>query len=103
MSEKSFEDKCLEYEELKLEEKALKSRIDELKEDITSQVPEDEKINCRHGVIEMKKRDNWKYSEETTAMASSLKEKQKEEVAKGIAKNSPTYFIEYRQKDKDAV
>ena len=97
--------KFLEYEELKIQEKQVAARLKELKEELTPLVSEDEKVNCRYGVIELKSKvfpTSWKYSPETTQMAKDLKEKQAEEVAKGIAVGTPTTYIEYRLKDKEA-
>lgn len=93
--------KFLEYEELKIQEKQVAARLKELKEELTPLVSDDEKVNCRYGVIELKKRDNWKYTPATTQMADDLKARQKEEVAKGEATNNPTFFIEYRQKERE--
>jgi len=95
MDEKTKE-KFLKYEELKIEEKRIKAQIEELKPEIVEAMKSDEKINCRLGVIEMKKRDNWVYTEETVKMKEALKEKEKDEVAKGIAVNKPTFYAEYR-------
>jgi len=102
-TDEQFQADTLEYEEMKLEEKENKKRLDILKERIQSRIQGDEKVNTRYGVIEVKKRDNWKYSEGTTKMAEELKETQKTEIAKGIAISTPTVFIEYRQKDETGV
>lgn len=102
-TEEQFQADVLAYEEHKLEVKRHEVHLEILKDRIKSRVKGDEKINARHGVIEMKKRDNWTYSDGTKKLAEDLKEKQKEEVAKGIATSVPTYFIEYRQKDKEVV
>lgn len=88
----------LEYEELKIQEKEIKARIDELKPTVLEVVPEGAKINARNGHFELKKRDNWKYSEEINNQESALKEAKAEAVAKGEATNNPTFFVEYRQK-----
>lgn len=93
--------KILEYEELKIQEKQLKEKVDAVKAEIEELIPEDEKVNCAHGFIEKVKRDNWTYTPETTQLAKDLKDKQKEEVAKGLATNNPTVFIQYRSKDKE--
>lgn len=87
----------LEYEDLKIEEKRIKSRLEELKEIIVPLVPEDEKINGKYGKFELKKRDNWTFSGETQNMEDALKEKKAEEIAKGVATSKPIYFVEYRQ------
>lgn len=102
-TDEQFQADVLSYEEHKLEIKRHEVHLDILKERLKTRVKGDEKINARHGVIEMKKRDNWTYSEGTTKLATELKETQKMEVAKGIATSTPTIYMEYRQKDKDVV
>ena len=92
---------ALEYEGLKIEEKRIETRLKEVKEVLAPTVGDDEKLNCRYGVIELKKRDKWTYTPPTQQMAEDLKTKQQEEVAKGEATNTPTFYIEYRVKDKN--
>ena len=96
------DEKLLEYEELKMEAKKLAVRIDELKPEVLEIIGEEEKVNCKHGFIERKSRPKYTYSPDTTKLALDLKDTQKEEVAKGIATDNPTYFVEYRQ-DKGYV
>lgn len=91
----------LAYEDLKIEEKELKVRIDELKEKILPYIGEDEKINCIKGVIEIKKRDNWTFSPETQNFENQLKDKKADEIARGIATSKPTMFMEYRLTKKE--
>jgi len=93
-----LETKFLEYEELKIQAKQIEDRLDAIKEEIREHVKEDEKINCKYGVLELKKRDNWKFTPTTTKLATDLKAKQEEEIAKGEAVSSPTYYLYYKQK-----
>lgn len=88
----------LRYEELKIEEKRIKTELDELKEIVTSAVPAGEVVNGKQGVFTLKSRDTYIYTPETTQAAEDLKARQKEEVAKGIAEVKPTYYVEYKQK-----
>lgn len=87
----------LAYEELKIKEKEIKNELEILKEKILPLVHEGEKIVLSHGAIEMGKRDNWTYSDETQVMEKQLKEKQKYEIASGVAISKPTIFITYRE------
>lgn len=91
-----FEEKCLEYEEVKLAIKELEAKASLLKEEITPYIQEDQKINCASGAIEVKRRDNWHFSEGTQLQEKALKEAQEEEIAKGVATSTPTIYIEYR-------
>jgi len=87
----------LEYEELKLQEKQIKSRLDELKPFILEVVPEATKVNATEGFFERKKRDNWTFGPDIQAHEQSLKDEKAAAIAKGEATNNPTYYIEYRQ------
>jgi len=93
------DEKLLEYEELKIEAKRIAVRIDELKPEVLEIIGEEEKVNCKHGFIERKSRPKWTYTPETTKLGLDLKDVQKEEVAKGLATNDPTIFVEYRVSD----
>lgn len=87
-----------DYEELKINEKEIKTKLDELKEIILPEVPEGSKIMTENGgSFELKKRDNWKYSDDIQQFEDELKAKKAEAVAKGEAANNPTHYIEYRQ------
>lgn len=93
----------LEYEELKIEEKRVKTRLEELKEIVSQSVPEGEVVNGKQGVFTLKRRDNYTYTPETTQIAEDLKARQEEEVAKGLATVTPTFFVEYKQKSSEVA
>ena len=99
MNETELNEKFLEYETLKIEAKAIEEKLDVLKEEIKDHVKMDEKINCKFGVIQMKTRDRWTFTEPTQKMAKELKTIQDAEIKKGEATNNPIFFMEYRQKE----
>lgn len=88
----------LQYEELKISEKEIKDRLDELKEIILPHVEAGKKYAGEHGSFEVKSRATWKFSPELIHEKDIIKEKEADEIARGIAKNNPTVFIEYRMK-----
>jgi len=92
------EAKLRDYEELKIAAKDIEKKLEVLKPIVVEIVGDHEKVHLSSGWLERKKRDNWTYTAETQQMAEDLKARQAEEVAKGLAANSPTYFVEYRQK-----
>jgi len=99
----SIKNAIKEYEELKIEEKLLKENLESLKEVIAPYIIENhakDELQLDHGKIVVKHRASWKFSDETNSLAVNLKETQKEEIAKGIATDSGTDYIEYRQ-DKE--
>lgn len=88
----------LEYENLKLEEKRIKARIDELNPILTDALPPEEEFLTENGgkfVVETRFY-GWKYSPEVEEMAKTLKQRQDEEKAKGIARSAPTSVLVYR-------
>jgi len=89
----------LRYEELKIEIKNMDAQIKELKPIIQELVHEDEKLHTPtgYGYFELKKRDNWKFSEEIVEAEKGLKTLKAEAIAKGEATSTPTVYIEYRQ------
>jgi hypothetical protein len=93
----------LEYEELKIQEKEIKSRLEDLKPLILEVVPEETKVNAMQGYFERKKRDNWTFGPDIQAHEQSLKDEKAAAIAKGEATNNPTFYIEYRQNKKVSV
>ena len=77
--------------------KRAEERMDEIKPVILEIVKVGEKINAANGFFEMKKRDNWKYSEDIEAREKELKGDKAEEVAKGLATNNPTFYVQYNE------
>ena len=89
----------LAYGELKVKVKEIEKDMDVLKAKIMPQVEAGKKyVVGELGAIEVKKRDNWTYSAETTLLGTQLKEKQAEEIATGVATSTPTVFIDFRVK-----
>lgn len=96
MNEKQTKD-LLEYEELKIEEKSIKERLDVLKPIVFELIPAGEKTHAASGYFEQKKRDSWTFSPEIQLQEKALKESKASAIAKGEATSNPTFFIEYRQ------
>lgn len=92
--EDSVKEAMLEYEELKIKEKEIGLRLEELKEVILPAMG-DEPINARSGVFEIKKRTSWKYSPELVNKQGEVKKLEKEEIAKGIATPSVSTYLQY--------
>lgn len=84
----------LEYEELKIDEKKIATRLEELKEIILPSIGE-EPINARSGYFEVKKKTTWKYSPELKVKQEEVKKLEKDEVAKGIASASVSTYLQY--------
>ena len=87
--------KFKDYEGLKIQEKEIKTQIDELKGELVQHIELDQVINGEQGVFTLKHKPMYTYSTSTTALAKSLKEVQKDEVAKGISKDNGPDFIQY--------
>lgn len=88
----------LEYEQLKLNEKIIKARCDELMEVILPAVEVGKKYDATEGSFEVKSRANWKFGPRVEQKMEEVKALQEEEKAKGIAVNNPTVYVEYRVK-----
>ena len=94
-----IKDKIQKYEELKLAEKDIKEQAEELKKEITPYIIEnylDAELQLSKGKIVVKHRANWEFSPNTQQRQKEVKEMEKEEIAKGIAKDKGTDYIEYR-------
>jgi hypothetical protein len=79
-----------EYAELKIEEKRIKERIDELNPLLKEQIAASgaDKVTTDFGNFTLGSRATWKYSEAVTKL-------QEEEKAKGIAKKVETTSLIY--------
>lgn len=84
----------LEYESLKIDEKRVKERLEELKEIILPSIG-DEPVNARSGYFEIKKKTMWKYSPELESKQEEVKKLEKDEVAKGIATPTVSTYLQY--------
>ena len=90
----------LEYEEIKLLIKEKEARLEELKPLLIPLVPADKELEAKYGSFVLKAKSKWKYSDETTSLETTVKEKKAEEQANGVAKETPgTPYIEYRSKE----
>ena len=93
-----IKNKFFEYEELKIKEKQIKARLEELKVDLIEVIPDDTPIEARHGKFVKKTKMTWVYSPDTIRMEDELKERQKEEKQTGDAEEVvSSVFIEYRE------
>ena len=88
--------KFLDYENLKLKEKEIKEKLEVLKVELVPHIPENTVVKGERGSFTLKRRDNYTYTEATEQKMIDLKERQKEEIAKGEATSEPTLFIEWR-------
>jgi hypothetical protein len=88
----------LEYEQIKLNIKTLEAKADELKEIILPEVEVGKKYEATEGSFEVKSKALWRFSPRVEEMKKSVKEVEAEEIAKGIAVNNPTVYLEYRVK-----
>lgn len=88
----------IEYEQLKLNEKIIATRIEELKAIVMPLVEEGKKYLGEEGSFEVKSKPVWKFSPRVVQMKEEVKKFEAEEIAKGIAINNPTIYLEYRVK-----
>lgn len=88
----------LEYEQLKLNEKIIEARLEELKPIIMEVVEVGKKYEGQEGSFEVCSKANWKYSPRVVQMKEEVKKFEAEEVAKGIAVNNPTIYLKYSVK-----
>ncbi len=92
------------YENLKIQERAIKAEMEELEpalEEIIPRLPEDQEIQGAQGYFFIQKRPTWKFSETVNQKEAELKKLKSEEQAKGIA--IPKYKpILYYKSSKEA-
>jgi len=103
ISEKQQE-ALLKYEDLKLQIKELEVQLDPLKEIIMPLMEKGKDLQCEKGVIKLKERANWTFSADVKTELKKVEEMKADEIAKGIAQNKPTIYIEYSvaKKGEDA-
>lgn len=93
--EDSVKEAMLEYEQLKISMKAQEARLEVLKEKIMPAVEEGKKYSAMEGTFEVVSKAAWKFSDSVTVLKEQVKAAEAEEIAKGIAKNSPTVYLKY--------
>jgi len=86
----------LQYEELKIAIKDLESKAEKLKPIISPLVSSEEKLKGLHGTFEIKSRPKWTFSVEVQEQENFIETLKADEIAKGIAKNNPIVYFEYR-------
>lgn len=86
-----------EFEQLKIQEKSIQSRLDELKEIIMPEVEVGKKYVGEQGAFEVKSKAVWKFSEFLNQKKAEMKEAESDEIARGVAINTPSVYIEYRK------
>lgn len=91
----------LEYEQLKLNAKTIENRLEELKPIIMAEVEVGKKYEGEEGSFEVKSKPVWKFSPRVVQMKEEVKKFEAEEIAKGIAVNNPTIYLEYRVRKVD--
>ena len=99
---KEQEQALLRYEELKIQIKAIEKEIEPLKPIVKELVVDGEKLHTPTGLgaFELKKRDNWTFSQEIQDQEQDLKDVKKEAIAKGEATSDPTVYVEYKANKK---
>lgn len=85
------------YEEIKIAISGLEKQLEQLKEIILPIMSKDAKLEGSQGSFELKERANWKFSPDVKAQEDIVKNLKADEVAKGIATNVPTVYLEYRK------
>lgn len=85
-----------EYEELKVKEREVTARLEELKPLIMPHVPEDKELQCDKGYFYLQSRTAYKYSTLVVNMDKELKEMKKMEERTGAAEPVTTPVLYYR-------
>lgn len=89
-------DVLTQYAELKLQEKQIKTQLDELQPAVLALIEnEQEAITHPLGKFILVSRTSWKYSPIVTKLSEKLKIKQIEEQEKGIAQASITNSVTF--------
>ena len=92
------EQAILRYEELKLIVKKAEAEIEPLKPIVRELVVEGTKLHTPTGLgaFELKKRDNWTFSQDIQDQEQDLKDVKKEAIARGEAISHSTVYVEYK-------
>jgi len=83
--DEEIKNKFKEYEELKIKAKSIEERLNDLKPLLVDSIPEDTSIEASFGKFSLKRRTEWKYTDNTLRMQTELKEIQKVEQQTGEA------------------
>lgn len=88
-----------EYAELKIEEKRVKARLEELAPDVKAEIvaAEVDKLPTSLGTFTIKKVKKWSYSETTKQLEADLKARKAMEEAEGIAEFMVQDQMEFRE------
>lgn len=94
------QEKLRAYEQLKLQEKAIKKEIEKMKKDIVALVPADKEVELEYGVITLSPgRVEWKYSDSLNTRIDEIDEAKTLEQQNGDAKaimGEP--FVTYKER-----
>lgn len=93
-------DALLQYEEMKIAVKDLEAKMDKLKPIISPIITSSEKLKGLYGTFELKSKSKWTFSADVQSEETLLESMKSEEIAKGIAVNSPIVYFEYRKAKK---
>lgn len=85
-----------QYEDLKIQEKEIKTKLDELKSSVTDIIKDNPKVITEKGSFTLGSRDTYKYSEELTNRADELKADQKVAVQTGEVEINTSQFVTYK-------
>ena len=90
----------LEYESLKLQERAIKDRLEELKPEVQPLIPLDKKVEMKNGEFYITVRKRWTYSSQTIQKEKDLKTVKKDEEREGIAISDDLEILTYKENVK---
>lgn len=90
----------LEYESLKMREREIKERLEELKPEVLPLIPRDKKVEMRHGEFYVTVRKKWTYSSQTQQKEKELKEVKKNEEREGVAMSEDMEILTYKEKTR---
>lgn len=86
------------YEELKIQEREIKTKLDELKPDVLALIPEGKKITTDKGEFYIINRKKYTYSAGTQQKEKDLKAVKKDEEREGTAVAEDLQVLTYKSK-----
>ena len=89
------------YEELKIQEREIKDKLDELKPDVLALIPEGKKIETEKGEFYIVNRKRYTYSAQTQLSEKVLKEVKKNEERTGLATSEDLPVLTYKNKSTE--
>jgi len=95
--EDSQKEALLRYEEAKLKIKEYEAVVEELKPTILQLVPDDTNVQTEKGYFFLQRKAKWKYTPQTEAIEKDLKERKKDEEAKGDATAEYSRILVYKE------